>query len=67
MMTGGQAQLFMGESTDTSDAATHVTHEKIQRSTVALPVMVANATEMAAHEKFLDVITKKGRCVWREL
>jgi len=66
-MTGGQAALALldadeaGRSNDSARAA-----RAPVRTTVALPVLVASAAELAAHEAMLAIITKAsgGRCLW---
>lgn len=67
LMTGGQTQLFISESSERKTNAITTVAEKLQRvEKNALPVIAANAEELSAHELFLDKLMKNGKCVWRE-
>lgn len=65
-MTGGQAQLFASESSEKTINIAASVSAKLKRSTTALPVVAASAEELIAHESFLEKLSKKGKCVWRE-
>ncbi|WP_233863724.1 DNA polymerase III subunit epsilon [Paraburkholderia adhaesiva] len=65
-MTRGQESLvidMLGETAATGD----VTAPRMQIETLALPVITANAEELAAHDAVLDGLDKavKGTSVWR--
>ncbi|WJV52900.1 DNA polymerase III subunit epsilon [Pectobacteriaceae bacterium CE70] len=66
-MTGGQTSLSFsmeGESQRQGDASEAI--QRIARPTSSLSVVYANAEELQAHEKRLDLIVKKGgSCLWR--
>lgn len=64
-MTRGQNSLVieLSEGTENSQSNT----AKVDLSGLALPVIAANAEEMAAHEALLNDLDKAGKkpCVWR--
>ena len=64
MMTGGQEQLFATDTQLTSENKT-TRLKKTSRPADALPVIIATSEEINAHEKFLDLLATKGKCVWR--
>jgi DNA polymerase-3 subunit epsilon len=66
-MTGGQAALALLDAEEAGrigDSARAV--RAPVRTAVPLPVLVASAAELAAHEAMLAIITKAsgGRCLW---
>lgn len=68
-MTGGQTRLELqhaGVGDDaTQDAASLLQPRKLSRQG-ALKILRANEDELAAHEKRLDLVVKKGgHCLWR--
>lgn len=65
-MTGGQDQLFASEE---AVAAIPIIHDvaktaaaKAQRQPLA--VIPPTAEEQAAHDSFIDMLKKNGRCIW---
>ena len=66
-MTRGQEALLI----DAGDAPTHTQSVKVQLdlSTFVLPVLTANAQELAAHDDVLTQLDKSsgGKTVWRQL
>ena len=69
-MTGGQGALALAEAGEPAAAqASAGTQRAPLRLTVALPVPVASAEEIAAHETMLAVIAKAsgGRLLWAAL
>ncbi|MCX7120946.1 MAG: DNA polymerase III subunit epsilon [Gammaproteobacteria bacterium] len=61
LMTGGQTQLFESEVSKEEINTGAIIQEKIKRSH-ALPVIMANAEELSAHDAFLNKIAqKRGR------
>lgn len=66
LMTGGQTQLFASnEPEKTADRVEAMQHTNRIHHT--LPVVTATAEELLVHEAFLEKLSKKGKCVWREL
>ncbi|MFC4655644.1 MULTISPECIES: DNA polymerase III subunit epsilon [Rheinheimera] len=62
-MTGGQVSLNLATEESSGQQATEVGQLK---RTGALPVIFAGDDELAAHEKRLDLVQKKGgSCLWR--
>lgn len=66
-MTGGQTQLFASDHAEEKKQSVVSSSEKLKRAQHALPVITANAEELAEHEKLLEKIAKKGKCVWRDI
>jgi len=66
-MTRGQEALLIDEVPESSQPRQRVKLEKIDAS--SLPVIVANAEEVAAHEEYLKLLDQAagGACVWRTL
>lgn len=67
-MTRGQNGLMMDFSDeDASSGGSHVQLERIDAS--SLPVIFAQAEELAAHESYLEDLDKSssGGCVWRQI
>ena len=63
-LTGGQKALFQkGNRTDKT-----ITQSDTQtpQRVADLPVITANAAELAAHDAFLQQMQNKGECVWLE-
>jgi DNA polymerase III subunit epsilon len=66
-MTGGQAALALLDSEASAAATDGVRAARVTvRSAVPLPVLTADAAELAAHEAMLAMIAKAsgGRCLW---
>jgi DNA polymerase-3 subunit epsilon len=65
-MTRGQEALLIDAGDTTGDARTSVV--KADLSQYALPVLTANAQEIAAHEDVLSQLDKSsgGKTVWRQ-
>ncbi len=68
-MTGGQSSLLLDAETSTGNNATGVHGGGLagtvsSAAVVDLPVIRANADELAAHEAMLEKIRKSGACVW---
>ncbi|MEK7206643.1 MAG: DNA polymerase III subunit epsilon [Pseudomonadota bacterium] len=71
-MTGGQTGLFEDSHGSSPSAASSAPPSDIRRldpNRPKLPVIAANAEELAAHQMWLDEIDKKsgGRCVWKKI
>jgi len=71
-MTGGQTGLFEDSHGAAPSAASSAPPSDIRRldpNRPQLPVIAANAEELAAHQAWLDEIDKKssGRCVWKKI
>jgi DNA polymerase-3 subunit epsilon len=66
-MTGGQAELGLGQDPDASEA-TGFRRQGLDRSGLVLVVQRATAEELAAHEAALDRIEQAsgGHCLWRQ-
>ncbi|MGB5209909.1 MAG: DNA polymerase III subunit epsilon [Gammaproteobacteria bacterium] len=67
-MTGGQAALSL-DNERRSGAGGRAKPSRLDRAGLVLPVIEANAEELAAHEAVLDRLDKAsdGVCVWRRL
>lgn len=67
-MTGGQTSLaFAMESENQQVSVESESVQRIERQASSLPIIYANAEELAAHEARLDLIAKKGgSCLWRQ-
>ncbi len=64
-MTGGQVSLNLASHQDNTEQQQLQQQQGLIRQGV-LRVVVANADELAAHEKRLDLVQKKGgSCLWR--
>ncbi len=68
-MTGGQSSLLLDAETSTGNNATGAQGGGLagtvsSAAVVDLPVIRANADELAAHEAMLEKIRKSGACVW---
>jgi len=65
-MTGGQNTLYLGSGDATRGGAEGI--RRLAGGRVPLPVIRADAAELAAHEQRLDLVMKKGGCcLWRDL
>uniref|UniRef100_A0A6V7KRX2 DNA polymerase III subunit epsilon n=1 Tax=Bracon brevicornis TaxID=1563983 RepID=A0A6V7KRX2_9HYME len=67
-MTGGQTSLAFAMESDTQQVSTESESvQRITRQASALHIIYASPEELAAHEKRLDLIAKKGgSCLWRQ-
>lgn len=65
-MTGGQSSLALAEAPAVLDE-NGAANVRLRRPVAGLKIVRASATELAAHEKMLDLLTKSsaGACVWR--
>lgn len=67
LMTGGQTRLELAMTEQQSAGEQAGTDVATVRDNRPLRVIQASASELAAHEKRLDLVQKKGgRCLWRE-
>lgn len=70
LMTGGQRNLALsadeGDDDNESGAGGVETIKRLDMSRVTLPVLLANAEELAAHQQKLEMIQKAsdGQCIW---
>ena len=67
MMTGGQTSLYLGGEAEAGAQESQQTGlVRLDAARQALPVIAANAEELAAHEALLATIDKKsdGQCLW---
>ena len=65
-MTGGQATLFSDADAMESSAQQAENIVVAQLNRAILSVMKANDEELAEHEKMLQALAKKGKCLWTE-
>jgi len=65
-MTSGQDSLFADVEAMDSQSAQHTNIRIKTTAMIDLPVIVANADELAAHEQSLQRIAKQagGKCLW---
>lgn len=64
LMTGGQTQLFGGESAVEALQSTSI--RRVVANRAPLPVIAANPEELQAHQEFLQLLRKQGNCVWHD-
>ena len=68
MMTGGQTSLYLGGEVDAGSQGeqAQVGVTRLDSGRKKLPVIAANAEELAAHDALLATIDKKsdGQCLW---
>ncbi|MDG2035970.1 MAG: DNA polymerase III subunit epsilon [Pseudomonadales bacterium] len=68
MMTGGQTSLYLGGEVDAGSQGeqAQVGVTRLDSGRQKLPVIAANAEELAAHDALLATIDKKsdGQCLW---
>jgi DNA polymerase-3 subunit epsilon len=68
-LTRGQDALLMDDHGDSAGGEAHATIEAVDLSRFALPVLRADAAEIAAHAKLMTDLDKAsgGACKWRAL
>ncbi len=67
-MTGGQDQLFGAEEFQNLSSVTQqLDYAGKSKSHIPLPIVLPSMEEQKAHEKFLDLLKKQGKCVWSDL
>lgn len=67
LMTGGQTRLDLSAGETNNQQQQSNEPQRLDRQGGALRIIKANDAELAAHEKRLDLVNKKGgRCLWRE-
>jgi len=59
-MTGGQASLSLDSREEAATAGAGAADERVDRAGLALPVLLATAEELAAHEALLAKIAKRS-------
>ncbi len=67
LMTGGQTALSLGGNQSNKDASEGISEiKRLSITRKALPIIIANSEELAAHEQKLASINKSsnGSCVW---
>jgi len=66
-MTGGQTALFVERGREQGVQAAS-TERRFDRDRATLPVITANADELAAHRSWLEELDGKsgGKCIWRQ-
>jgi DNA polymerase-3 subunit epsilon len=66
IMTGGQGSLF--EETELTEKKAQENHDntEIQLVPRKLAVQLASVEEQLEHQKWLDLLRQKGKCVWQE-
>ena len=63
MMTGGQTELkWLSKGEETQEDALRLVASKYN-----FKVIQATADELEEHEKYLERLTQKGVCVWRNI
>lgn len=67
LLTGGQTALQLGQGDDEGEDG--VSRKRPVRADLVLPVLKADAAELAAHAAFLQMLEKKsgGDCLWQQL
>ncbi len=66
LMTGGQTSLQFNAGNQGSGEAGSGTIKRVESGRKALKVLMATADELEAHQKRLDIVEKKGACLWRQ-
>lgn len=64
-MTGGQTSIAFSSENDSSSQAASGDIQRIKRPERGLKVVYADDAELKAHEERLDIVAKKGNCLWR--
>lgn len=65
-MTGGQANLFNSLDKETTIAREKITAQTAKKDRQPLPIISAKQDELAAHQDYLEMMCRQGRCVWEE-
>lgn len=67
MMTGGQTDLVLAVEDDDKEDEVDIGLSAVDIDAAALPIIKATASEIAAHDAFLDIIDKKSEgALWRQ-
>lgn len=67
MMTGGQTDLVLAVEDDNKEEEVEIDLSAVDIDVAALPIIKATASEIAAHDVFLDIIDKKSEgALWRQ-
>ncbi|AMG29976.1 DNA polymerase III subunit epsilon [Grimontia hollisae] len=66
LMTGGQTTLKFGGSESSDQDSGGEAIRRVEAGTKKLKIIRASADELKEHEAQLDVIEKKGSCLWRQ-
>lgn len=64
-MTGGQTSIAFSLENETTTQTSSSEVRRIVRPQSALKVVYASDGELAEHENRLDLVAKKGNCLWR--
>lgn len=65
-MTGGQGNFFDAAINENKEQAIQKEESKLTRS-YQLPISVLSEEEKNAHDLYLSLLQKKGKCLWKEL
>ncbi len=65
-MTGGQGSFFDAVTEQSIDATSQqmATEMGIVSTVYRIPVLKANSEELQAHGEYMDMLAKKGKCLW---
>lgn len=66
MMTGGQTSLQFSSGYHSGQGDVSDSIQRLPKMRKALKILTATADELKAHEERLDLVAKKGQCLWRE-
>lgn len=64
-MTGGQTSIAFSSDSETNSVVLNGEIQRIVRPEGGLKVVYASDGELMDHEKRLDIVAKKGNCLWR--
>lgn len=63
-MTGGQGSFFDQDSSSQNNQSANTSITNVTLDQHDINVIAANAMELEEHEKYLDKLKKKGKCIW---
>jgi len=65
-MTGGQGSFFDQDTSSRNNSTTNAVQSNVPLDKMNLNVIYANHEEIAEHEKYLNMLEKKGKCLWSD-
>lgn len=63
-MTGGQGSFFDQDANSQNNQSANASIANVTLDQHNIKVIAANAMELGEHEKYLDKLKKKGKCIW---
>ena len=65
MLTGGQKALMLGSESEGEEGGSKI--KRLDPEAFQLTVLQASDAELAEHQAYLNVLEKKGGCIWKEM